>query len=150
MLNIIWNYGFTTLCIELQLNSCKVVNKPRITGICYRNIEKSEWIVYNYTNQMKLIKGKGLFGLIFDHTHIAFSFIRLYVRMVVRRINSLSLNQEGWFKFILRHVYVSFIELWSVNYSLSSSYHKYNFKRKYIACITCNDTNHYISPLFQD
>ena len=40
MLNIIWNYGFATLCIELQLNSCKVVNKPRITGICYKDKEE--------------------------------------------------------------------------------------------------------------
>ena len=40
MLNIIWNYGFTALCIELQLNSCKVVNKPRIPGICYNNSMK--------------------------------------------------------------------------------------------------------------
>ena len=40
MLNVIWNYGFTALCIELQLNSCKVVNKPRIPGICYNNLKK--------------------------------------------------------------------------------------------------------------
>ena len=33
MLNIIWNYGFTALCKDLQLNSCNAVSEQYIKDI---------------------------------------------------------------------------------------------------------------------
>ena len=47
-LNIIWNYGFTALCMELQLNSCNAVNESISKGYTKMKI-KHIALSYNLT-----------------------------------------------------------------------------------------------------
>ena len=109
--------------MELQLNSCNAVNESISKGYTKMKI-KHVALSYNLTfikvyrvgiSTVQLyFKGKDACNEILQQHNIAYFWFW----------DIAPLTRQSSFKFILCRVYVGFIELWSVNYSLS--YQQYN------------------------